>query len=162
MECIQGSGSLEMVGRDMGEAMKLRLPSLYLHVAPVAPKLWITMHGFQFLADDRECWIPEMFICDKYSVPVGLVFKRSRKHEVENIPAILHDYLVRNRRLLGFSLMQCHDLFLQAMKVCGIGRATRWAKYSAVVTFNWTMAGKGDGTPNRQVKAFIDKHGYGC
>jgi hypothetical protein len=142
--------------------MKLELPSLYLNSEPVARKLWATTNEYPFLVDGVIYTIPQLFVCDKYSVPLGVILKRERKENIENIPAILHDYLVRYRKVLGFSITDCHSLFRQAMLLCGLGFGMRWTKWSGVFLFNWAIATKGDGTPPRNVKRFIDKHGYGC
>ncbi len=142
--------------------MKLRLPSLHLINDCIGKNLWITMNCYPFFIDGRMHFVPLFFIHDKYSVPLGVVFPRSRKKRKENIPAVLHDYIVRNRKLLGFSFCECHDIFLQAMKLCGIWPITRYMKYSAVMCFNWMIAGAGDGSPPPRIRAFIDKHGYGC
>jgi hypothetical protein len=141
---------------------KLELPSLHLINDLVGNNLWITMNDYPFMLDGRLMFIPLFFLHDKYSVPFGVVFPRSREVAKENIPAVLHDYLIRNRKLLHMSMDECHDVFLQAMKLCGIGFVTRYLKYTAVMCFNWLIAGDGDGTPPRQVQEFIDKHGYGC
>ncbi len=143
--------------------MRLNLPSLHIQSDQVqdVPPLWMLLAEYPFMIDGKMFWIPLFFVCDKYSV-LGIVLKKSRKNEKENIPAWLHDYVIRNRNILGFSMMDCHWIFLQAMKLCGIGFFMRWAKYLAVVNFNWMLAGDGNGTPPKDVQAFIDKHGYGC
>ena len=141
--------------------MKLNLPSLNLKTGKVGPKLWITLEPFGFMLDSRYMAIPNLFVTDKYSVPLGILFKRSRPVAMQNIPAILHDFLVRYRKTLGISLVDCHKLFLQAMKLCGIDPFTRACKYMAVMAFNWMIVGPGDGSTSGKVKRFIDRHGYG-
>jgi hypothetical protein len=141
---------------------KLELPSLHLVNDKVGNNLWITMNDYPFMLDGRLMFIPLFFIHDKYSVPFGIIIPRDRKEKMENIPAVLHDYIVRYRNVLKLSLPDCHDVFLQAMRLCGLPVYLRWAKYTAVMCFNWMIAGDGMGTPPRQVQAFIDKHGYGC
>jgi len=141
--------------------MKLYMPSLYLECEKVDRDLWILLTPFAFMLDDKLHSIPLFFVCDKYTV-LGVFLKRDRPNEVENIPAWIHDYLVRFRNILGLSLMDCHYVFLQAMRMCGIRPVMRWVKYLGVVSFNWMIASAGDGTPPPEVRDFIDKHGYGC
>jgi hypothetical protein len=146
--------------------MKLELPSLHLPCKPVSvnPDLWVLLIEFPFIIDGKVLWIPVHFICDKYSIPFFArpVYRRERKVEKENIPAWLHDYLVRNRIALGLSLMDCHNIFYQAMLLVGMWRITARIKWLGVTAGSWAVVEKGDGTPPKDVRDFIDKHGWGC
>jgi hypothetical protein len=142
--------------------MKLELPSLHLECEPVAPNLWACMEPFPFLIDGRVEFIKWFFICDKYSVPPNPFYKRRRVVEKENIPAWLHDYMVRYRLYLGLSIMDCHRLFRDAMRIVGMGRVTAQIKYMAVVVGTPLFGGVGDGTPPRSVRKFIAENGWGC
>lgn len=137
--------------------MKLELKSLEIHNEQVADTVWRTTHDFQFWADGVMLSIPSPFYHDKYSVPwpVSLVIKRDYKCPKKNMPAVLHDYLVRHRNLLGLSLMDCHCLFRQAMSLAGIPAWLISSKYAAVSSFNWIAAGAGDGTPSRKVRKAV-------
>ena len=133
--------------------MKLELAKLEIRNEPVARNIWRTAEDYMFFVDDMPYMIPSPFYHDKYSVVLSNVgFRRSRKTDAENLPAVLHDYLVRYRKVLGFSIVDCHELFKQAMGICGLPMFTILCKYSAVMMFNWLMAGPGDGTPPRKVR----------
>ena len=59
--------------------------------------------------------------------------------------AVLHDYAVRNRKLVGYSLMDCHRLFREVLRFSGTSRLKTRVMFSAVVLFNWMRAGPGNG-----------------
>jgi len=156
------------VGGDQGGGgMKLELPSLYIESVEVAPELWaLTLH-YVFLIDSKVFIIPVDFICDKYSIPkwpkwLRWLFPQRRSNAVENIPAWIHDYLVRFRNTLGLSLTDCHNIFLQAMSLVNLDNTTRKFKYTGVMLFNWMIVQDGYGTPPKDVKRFIDENGWGC
>ena len=60
--------------------------------------------------------------------------------------AVLHDYAVSNRKLIGYSLMDCHRLFREILLFSGTGRLKTAVMYSAVVAFNWIRPGPGNGS----------------
>ena len=156
-----------MDGDSGGGGMKLELPSLHLDCGQVAPGLWALCEPFVFLIDGTLYTIPLLFICDKYSIPkwpkwLRKLFPQNRSNKKENIPAWVHDYLVRHRVTLGISLIDCHDIFLQGMELVRIDKTTRRIKYAGVMVGNWAVVEKGDGTPPREVREFIAKHGWGC
>ena len=132
--------------------MKLTLDSLEIHNEQVADKVWRTTHDWEFSVDDVPHIIGKHFYHDKYSGPRNPIYKRTRNCEIEDMPAVLHDYLMRYRKVLGVTIMQCHNLFRQAMRLAGLSRRLVWLKYSGVVAFNWMIAGPGDGTPPRKIR----------
>jgi hypothetical protein len=142
--------------------VNLYIPSLYTSAQQIAPKLWMLTDTFVFIVGGIVYKIPALFISDLYSVPLGIIVKRDKGYDIGNIPAWIHDYLVRHRKTLGLSMMDTHNIFREAMRLCGIGTVTRTAKYAAVVLGTWIVAEDGRGTPPREVRAWIDKHGYGC
>ena len=132
--------------------MKLTLETLAIQNEQVADKVWRTTHDWEFLIDDMPYTITKHFYHDKYSGPRNPIYKRTRNCEIEDMPAVLHDFLMRYRKLLGFTIMQCHDLFRQAMSIAGLSTWLVRLKYIGVVCFNWLVAGRGDGTPPRIVR----------
>ena len=132
--------------------MKLELAKLEIRNEPVARNIWRTAEDYMFFVDDMPYIIIKHFYHDKYSGPRNPIYKRTRNCEIEDMPAVLHDFLVRYRKLLGFSMMQCHDLFRQAMRLAGLSTWLVNLKYTGVVCFNWLMAGPGDGTPPCKVR----------
>jgi hypothetical protein len=146
--------------------MKLTIPSYDLNTLNVAPELWAMMRPFPFVLDDKEHWIPYQFVCDKYSIPkrpkwLRRLFPQNRSNKKENIPAWLHDYTIRFRVILGLSLMDCHDIFNQAMDMVGIDKPSRIVKYTTVVITNWAIVEDGTGTPPKEVRDFIAENGWG-
>lgn len=63
-----------------------------------------------------------------------------------NAAAVVHDYLVRNRKRLRISLTDCHGVFLRAMLCLGVPRWKARLRWAAVYAFNWLVAGPGDGS----------------
>ena len=139
--------------------MKLELHKLEIRNEQVARNVWRTKEDFLFFLDGVARLIEEPFYHDKYSGPRNPIYKRDRNCETENMPAVLHDFLMRYRKLLGLSIMQCHDLFRQAMRLAGLSRWLVWLKYSGVVAFNWMIAGPGDGTPPRNIRRVMRRMG---
>jgi hypothetical protein len=143
--------------------MKLELQRLEIPCEQVSKRVWRTLEPFSFWIDGKYHRIPAPFFNDKYSVIFDDVifyvigFPRDRGDDAENMPAVLHDYLVRYRKVLGLSLMDCHELFKQSMGMASLPPFTIVAKYSAVVCFNWIMAGPGDGTPPRKIRKAMQK-----
>jgi hypothetical protein len=144
--------------------MKLHLPKLEIECVRVQrrPALWATVQPFPFEIDGEARSVPNRFVNDKYSVPLPLqpIMPRRRKTKKENTPAVLHDYLVRNYKLLGITLMDAHDLFLQAMRICSMYMPLSYVKYAGVVIGS-PWQGQGDGTPPKKVQEFIDKYEWG-
>lgn len=67
--------------------------------------------------------------------------------------AAVHDVAARNRRLLGISLSQCHQIFAEALAAKRVPRVRAAIMYSMVYMFNWLFAGPGDGTtPPRLIR----------
>ena len=132
--------------------MRLELTKLEIRNEPVARNIWRTAEDYMFFVDDKSCMIPAPFYNDKYSGPRNPIYKRTRNCEIEDMPAVLHDFLMRYRKLLGLSIMQCHDLFRQAMILAGLPLWLIQLKYMGVVAFNWLIAGPGDGTPPRKIR----------
>jgi hypothetical protein len=90
------------------------------------------------------------FLTDFYSAPWFVWWHTPKNEPKSNAAAVVHDWLVRNRKLLGLSLMDCHRIFRRAMLALGVsdGKA-RWRFY-AVVACNWAVAPAGDGTGEYQ------------
>ena len=141
--------------------MKLKLETLAIQNEQVADKVWRTTHDWEFSVDDVPHTITMHFYHDKYSGPRNPIYRRDRSCEIEDMPAVLHDFLMRYRKLLGFSIMQCHDLFRQAMRLAGLSRWLTNLKYSGVVCFNWMVAGPGDGTPPRRIRRVMRRQQKG-
>jgi hypothetical protein len=141
--------------------VRLTLEKLEIHNEQVADKVWRTMHDWHFCIDDLMHTITRHFYHDKYSGPRNPIYKRDRNCEREDMPAVLHDFLMRNRKLLGLSMMQCHDLFRQAMVLAKLPTWLVRLKYSGVVAFNWLIAGPGDGSPPRAIRRVMKQQQKG-
>ncbi len=112
--------------------------------------------------DGRRIDVPDQLLTDFASVPRLLWALIPSTDFLWDAPSAGHDYLVRNRKLLGISLAQCHEYFLEMLLVRGqttnqIQRprnvARAYAMYAAVWAFNWTFAGDGTGgTPKSLLK----------
>jgi hypothetical protein len=119
---------------------------------PYGRGLWQIVGGWAFEWQDHTHLIPDGFVLDFYSIPSMFRWWRQPNRGYGNEPAAIHDYLVRHRKTLRLSLMECHDAFDEAMRVCKFSSSERRKKYWAVVLVNWAIAGPGDGTPGKQVR----------
>lgn len=117
-----------------------------LHYRDFDKNLWEYTAAFKFVYKGVEREIPQHFITDFYSVPRGLRWVWPNNQGIYNESSGIHDWLVRNRKLIGFSLTDCHRAFNAAMAYQGVPDTRRRAKFTAVYLFNWLCAGKGDGT----------------
>lgn len=129
----------------------------------VGSGVWRIEGGFAFVSQDgRRIEIEDQFLTDFASVPRPLWSLIPSTDYLWDAPSAGHDKLVRSRKLLGLSLAQCHEYFLEMLLVRGqttdpsqrsrnVVRA--YAMYYAVWAFNWTMAGNGMGeTPASLLK----------
>jgi hypothetical protein len=119
--------------------------------------LWQVRGGWAFEWRGVRYLIPDGFVLDFYSVPALLRWWRTPNRGWGNEPAAIHDYLVRHRKLLGLSLMDCHRAFDAAMRLCGLPDRERRKKYAGVWLGNWAVAGPGDGTPPKNIRAAMDR-----
>ena len=112
----------------------------------VAPYVWRLVEDFGYESESGNILIvPAGFETDFASVPRLLWPILPLSDAVYDKAAVLHDYSVRNRKFIGYSLMDCHRLFREVLLFSGTGRVKTAAMYSAVVMFNWMTAGAGDG-----------------
>lgn len=69
-----------------------------------------------------------------------------------DVASAFHDLCVRNRKLLGMTLMDCHAVFREVLESQRVAPWKSKAMYYAVVAFNWIDAGKGDGSLPRYIR----------
>lgn len=113
----------------------------------VAPYRWRLVEDFGY--ESRAgliVLVPAGFETDFASVPRLLWPIIPLTDAVYDKAAVLHDFAVRNRRALGFSLMECHRLFREVLLFTGTGHFKSAVMFSAVVLFNWIDPGPGDGS----------------
>lgn len=108
----------------------------------VAPYRWrlVEEFGYQSIAGPILI-VPAGFLTDFASVPRLLWPILPLSDAVYDKAAVLHDYAVRNRKALGYSLMDCHRLFREVLRFSGCGRVKTAVMYAAVVCFNWMSQG---------------------
>ena len=122
----------------------------------VGRNLWDLVLLLAWLAENGTMIVvPARFRTDKFTKPGSNSFgQRDRA-------AVIHDFLVRCRKLLGMTMMDCHNYFLEAMVYCDEcdlptkswkrncalvwRRVSRNVYYGAVVSFNWIICGDGYG-----------------
>jgi len=138
--------------------MILTLTQLEIPCRPVTRNVWVSTAPMVCYVNGRRIEQADPFYCDKYSRPIILApfMPRERKVPKENTPAWWHDYFVRYRNIIGLSLVDCHNLFLQAMHICGVHPCLARIKWLGVLVGNWMMAGPGDGTPPRNIRRAIE------
>ena len=118
--------------------------------------VWQTRRTLPFYSAkrDRLFTVPEKFLHDYGSVPWLFQFWIPRVDGLADRAYVLHDYLVRYRKVLGLTLTECHALFYEAMVTLHVSKAKAKAAYRAVYCVNWMIAGDGHGgTP----KDLLDK-----
>ena len=112
----------------------------------VAPYRWRLVEDFGYQSQAGNILIvPAGFETNFASVPRLLWPILPLSDAVYDKAAVLHDYAVSNRKLIGYSLMDCHRLFREVLRFSGTGRVKTELMYTAVVLFNWMGAGKGTG-----------------
>lgn len=114
----------------------------------VGDHVWKTCADMLAVAlDGKKFTVPSNFYFDGCSSPRILHTWFPPDDGIYGRAVLLHDYLVRNRRLLDLSLADCHGYFGEALRACGVDPERAKAMYMAVYIFNWFSAGPGDGTP---------------
>lgn len=117
-----------------------------LFTKSVDTRVWELTEGLLYLDKTELPWIvPAGFRCDMYTTPWFLWWIYPPATGDKDRAAVLHDFMVRNRKLLNLKLMDCHRHFREAMESVGVNRVRRNVKYAGVVCGNWLCAGKGDG-----------------
>lgn len=122
-----------------------------------ARNLWEYTEAFRFRYKGVTHVIPNHFITDFYSIPRWLRWVWPNNQGVYNESSGIHDWAVRNRKLLGFSLTDCHTLFSAAMEYQGMSNFRRRVKFAAVYMFNWSCAGEGDGTLPEYMRKEVER-----
>jgi hypothetical protein len=87
----------------------------------------------------RVFTVPAGFLTDFASVPRLFWPILPLSDAVYDKAAVIHDYAVRNRRELGISLLECHQVFREALLCAGTGRWKARVMYGAVVAFGWII-----------------------
>lgn len=104
----------------------------------VAPYRWRLVEDFGYESKaGRIITVPAGFVTDFASVPRIFWPILPLSDAVYDKAAVLHDYTVRNRRLLALSLMDCHRLFREVLRFSGTGRLKTAVMFGAVVCFGW-------------------------
>jgi len=104
----------------------------------VAPYRWRLVEDFGYESKAGKILIvPTGFLTDFASVPRLLWPIVPLNDAVYGKAAVLHDYAVRNRKRIGYSLMDCHRLFREVLLFSGVGRVKTTLMYASVVAFNW-------------------------
>ena len=112
----------------------------------VAPYRWHLVEDFGYQSQAGNVLIvPAGFETNFASVPRLLWPILPLSDAVYDKAAVLHDYAVSNRKLIGYSLMDCHRLFREVLRFSGTGRVKTAVMYTAVVAFNWIKPGPGNG-----------------
>lgn len=110
-------------------------------VKRLGPGLWELFRPLDYHVGERNSdeviHIPEGTKTDFASVPPG--FRNLFPKDGSYTPAaIIHDYLYETRGLRGrYTRAQCDRIFLEAMKVVGVGVVRRRLMYRAVRAGGW-------------------------
>jgi len=129
----------------------------FLQYKDFAENLWEYTLPFRFRYRGKTYCIPDHFVTDFYSIPRWLRWIFPNNQGVYNESAGIHDWAVRNRKLLGFSLTDCHYVFNAAMRYQHMSTARRKVKFSAVYLFNWLVAEPGDGSIPEYMREAVNK-----
>lgn len=103
-----------------------------LVITPVNSKEWKLLKGISLIVFNKKWEIPEGFITDFASIPKifhGIFSPWDIKH---GPAAILHDYLYQFRLV---PRKEADGIFLEAMRIRGVGWVKRHIFYRAVRTF---------------------------
>jgi hypothetical protein len=125
----------------------------HLSDTPLKRRLWVINHPIWFQRPDgRVLEMSPHFITDYCSSPRMLWWLIPVQDGVYDVAAAFHDYCVRNRKVLGYSLMECHKVFSEVLLAQKVPDWQHKGMYGVVVAFNWMMAGKGDGSLPKSIK----------
>ena len=113
----------------------------------VAPYRWRLVEDFGYQSEAGNILVvPAGFETNFASVPRLLWPILPLSDAVYDKAAVLHDYAVSHRQLIGYSLMECHRLFREVLQFSGCGRVKTGVMYGAVVVFCWVRPGPGFGS----------------
>ena len=102
----------------------------------VAPYRWRLVEDFGYQSQAGNILIvPAGFETNFASVPRLLWPILPLSDAVYDKAAVLHDYAVSNRILIGYSLMDCHRLFREVLLFSGVGQVKAGVMYAGVVAF---------------------------
>ncbi len=104
---------------------------------------------------DLTVIVPAGFLTDFASVPRFLWPIVPVADGVYDPAAVVHDFCVRSRKLLGISLWTCHLVFREALLTLKTPRWQAEAMYGAVCLANWLVAGPGDGSPPKRLRSRV-------
>ncbi len=86
-----------------------------LRLAEVKKGLWVVEKPFEFIANEKAFAVPAGFLTDLASIPK--VFQwRIPKRGAYDCAAVIHDYLIEERRSHGFDSEIVHKLWHAAVK----------------------------------------------
>ena len=113
----------------------------------VAPYRWRLVEDFGYQTQAGNILVvPAGFETNFASVPRLLWPILPLSDAVYDKAAVLHDYAVSHRHLIGYSRMDCHRLFREVLLFSGCGRVKTGVMYGAVVVFCWVRPGPGFGS----------------
>ena len=127
-----------------------------------APGLWQAHSDFVILWRGRFIHLPATdaepgMVLDMYSIPFWIRWKWPKNRGQGNKPAMAHDATRRFWRILGLSVLESDQLFLDAMRAVGMREAGLF--YAAVRLQGMTRGAPGDGTPPRDVRRAMADRG---
>jgi len=98
---------------------------------------WKLTEPFGFVHSRGRIDVPEGFETDFASVPRIFWSILPLTDAQYDQASVIHDYAVRNRRILGLRLVDCHRIFYEAMRCAGVPRFRANVMFRAVWCFNW-------------------------
>lgn len=125
----------------------------HLSDTPLKRGLWVINHPVWFQRPNGK--VLEMspwFILDYASSPRFLWWLIPVQDGQYDVAAAFHDFCVRNRKALGYSLMECHKVFYEVLEAQKVAECKLRGMYGVVVAFNWMNPGKGDGSLPKYIK----------
>lgn len=120
-----------------------------LQLEAIPPKTWRLINSFAYrtmiTGKPQTITVPDGFENDLASIPrlFQNLIPVNGKHRW---PAVIHDWLYYNKGILGvrmvFTRKECDQIFLEGMKVMGVGFFVRTAMYNAVRAGGWVYWNK--------------------
>lgn len=134
---------------EMNRKQKFQAENLNIIVSPIGNNEWKLLEGMDFVVFDQKWHVPEGFITDFASIPKVFHAIFSPWNMKHGPAAILHDYLYQYKPV---TRKTADDIFLEAMRLYGVGWLKRHIFYSAVRGFG------GPVYDDRERTARIRKH----
>ena len=141
--------------------MKVREVIGRLVDTPLSRGKWVIVRPMQLALEDGRVLDLEPYMITDYASAPRVFWRLVPMRDADyDIAAAWHDFCVRwrNSPEVKLTLMECHAVFLDIMRLRKVPAWKRKAMYWAVVGFNWMIAGDGHGRRPNLTEDQLDEY----